>query len=613
MMRRRRLARVLNATAPTRVFTRRDREDSQSARSSANTHEHSAEDDAPTTDFDASSSHASSQASLPPVRAAPRNTRVVEIVWPEKAARPPVVATSHDSWMHHRMIAEHGTHGYTVSLTVPIDAPVTYKFLVDGSWRTDPDVASGHLLSPDLKTHVIPALHADAAADIPKVLQHSRSDLGLHPRYRAPPPTRLRGSSGALAAIPARALPAHAAAPEPAHADRPKPSAPRTAAYAAPAPSEPSSADTLEEFRSGAAVLRAFSFSADAGQPSGAVAPASTGKNRRPRGLGQHSTTDPPCSDAVARRSLLMRVATAHKRKHKGAATDRHAVERVQCADHVVGDPTARPDHAANNSTDTPRAPAANKENHVRALNVADLENSVDLPHKKQAALLSAPSASSEDRDADARQLHAVGAKNTPRKSRRPALGPTRSSGRALQKVVVSGPMRVDEPDGPQHVHQTAQNWRDMAKHLNEDLKDPAGAHQLLLKATEHREKHGLWSTFENAQTHIDIARLQSKQNEFVDAEFHLRIALRIYEQVDALPEHTADLIHYIAVVVDRQRRRVEAEKLYKQALDLYKEHALTGHNVDIAIRNLTLNMKKQSRALDADTFVREFYAADTA
>ena len=147
-----------------------------------------------------------------------------------------------------------------------------------------------------------------------------------------------------------------------------------------------------------------------------------------------------------------------------------------------------------------------------------------------------------------------------------------------------------------------------MARHLQEDLKDPNGARELLIRAVQHREKHGRWCTFENAQTHVDLARNLSKSSKLTDAEFHLRIALRVYNQIKTRPEHLGDLLHYIGVVVDRQKRRAEAEELYKKALEVYKEGKLSGDNVDIALKNLSLCLKKQGREAEAKKFVAEYY-----
>lgn len=192
--------------------------------------------------------------------------------------------------------------------------------------------------------------------------------------------------------------------------------------------------------------------------------------------------------------------------------------------------------------------------------------------------------------------------KNNPRGSA------SRGSSRHGIQIQVSRPTKVDEPQSIEEVEKQAEGWRDMARHLQEDLKDPSGARELLVRAVEHREKHGRWCTFENAQTHVDLARSLSKSNKLTDAEFHLRIALRVYNQIKVRAEHLGDLLHYIGVVVDRQKRRAEAEELYRKALDVYKDGRLTGDNVDIALKNLSLCLKKQGREVEAEAFVRKYY-----
>lgn len=196
-------------------------------------------------------------------------------------------------------------------------------------------------------------------------------------------------------------------------------------------------------------------------------------------------------------------------------------------------------------------------------------------------------------------------AHGTPERKRRQL----RASGRA-PAVTVSGPTRVDEPVSSEAVHQDANEWRLMARELQDRLADTAGARELLGKAIKHREKHGLWCTLENAQTHVDLARSLSKADRFSDAEFHLRIALRIYRRIDAGPEHVGDLLHYIGVVVDRQKKRGDAESLYRQALDTYRAHRVDGNNVEIALKNLSLNLRKQGRDHEATVIVKNYYSS---
>lgn len=180
--------------------------------------------------------------------------------------------------------------------------------------------------------------------------------------------------------------------------------------------------------------------------------------------------------------------------------------------------------------------------------------------------------------------------------------GSTRGAG-----VKVSRPMKVDEPKDVNEVNRQADNWRQMARHLQNDLYDPTGARELFNKAIEHREKHGLWFTSQNAQVHVDLARNVSKAGRMKDAEFHLRIALRIYNNIEAGKEHIADLMLYVGVVVDRQKRRGEAEDLYRKALGMYKEHGICGNNVEIALKNLSLNLRKQNREAEIERMRNEF------
>lgn len=172
-----------------------------------------------------------------------------------------------------------------------------------------------------------------------------------------------------------------------------------------------------------------------------------------------------------------------------------------------------------------------------------------------------------------------------------------RSSNRALGKVVVSAPTRIDQPIGPDDVHHKAQNWKEMARHLQDDLMDPVGAQELLRSAIEHRERHDLGWTYENAQVHVDLAKSLSKTKQLPQAEEHVRAALAIYERIGVEPRHVADLVHYTAVLVDRQRRRVDAESLYRRALAVYEQCGSECPNVAIARKNLELNLRRQRRA----------------
>lgn len=157
----------------------------------------------------------------------------------------------------------------------------------------------------------------------------------------------------------------------------------------------------------------------------------------------------------------------------------------------------------------------------------------------------------------------------------------------------------MDEPRDEEEVNRQADNWRKMAKHLQDDLHDAVAARVLLQKAIDHREKHGLDCSAANAQVHTDLARNLSKAEKIADAEKHLRIALDIYHMLHMGSEHIADLQLYVGVMVDRQKRREEAEALYRQALEMYCLNEVKSNNMNIAIKNLVLNLKKQNRGHD--------------
>ncbi|CAN8062821.1 unnamed protein product [Agarophyton chilense] len=204
-----------------------------------------------------------------------------------------------------------------------------------------------------------------------------------------------------------------------------------------------------------------------------------------------------------------------------------------------------------------------------------------------------------------ANRLNGFGNSNDRGHSRRQTF---RGSNRGTA-VKISRPTKVDEPKDMDEVNRQADNWRQMARHLQDDLCDPTGARELFTKAIQHREKHGLWCTSQNAQVHVDLARNLSKGDRMKDAELHLRLALRIYNEIDAGKEHIADLMLYVGVVVDRQKRRAEAEELYRKALNMYKEHDINGNNVEIAVKNLSLNLRKQNREHEIEA-VRVEYGA---
>ncbi|KAK1867075.1 hypothetical protein I4F81_009585 [Pyropia yezoensis] len=188
-----------------------------------------------------------------------------------------------------------------------------------------------------------------------------------------------------------------------------------------------------------------------------------------------------------------------------------------------------------------------------------------------------------------------------------------------------------------------------MARHLAEDLLDVPAAIGLLRRAIDLRERHGQWATAANAETHVALGRVLGKGGDLPAAEFHLRVAVSIHEHhADAVarggsvgssgrgggdgggdsggvgggdggdgggcggPEALGDLLHYTAVVADRQRHRVDAEGLYRRALAVYRAGRVGGDNVGLALNNLALNLKKQGRAAEGEAFKASYFAVAT-
>lgn len=90
---------------------------------------------------------------------------------------------------------------------------------------------------------------------------------------------------------------------------------------------------------------------------------------------------------------------------------------------------------------------------------------------------------------------------------------------------------------------------------------------------------------------------MKSRLGDHVASETHVKQALQIYGACGFdRPERHGDLLSYLAVMVDRQKRRKEAEVYYQEALLMYKQHNVEGDNVTITAKNLRLNQKRQVR-----------------
>ncbi len=450
---------------------------------------------------------------------------LVRFGWAGGAARTIALVASFDGYMHHRMqrIAlgqRSGPATFEVSLRIP-PGTYTYKFLVDGAWRTDPQSPHPIETSPDgvLNHRLLVEKSPDAVPSAKTGYPgHLRSALDLASNGAPPSPRYtpvVRSSS---------VSDLHTTSGHP-HSMRHYMS--------------PMEAASQQSFTS----LNSDTTGMGRGIGGATLNRGHSDRNDRPSSFMAAPGSSP--AGSAHRKSLLPRFGSGWMRRFSG----RHHsnVSEVQL------------DYGA--STE-------------------DKENGGNITGNNV-------------------RIRAT----TPERSK---LRGIRASGRATA-VTVSGPTSVDEPSSAAEVNRDADVWRQMARELAENLHDPHGARELLFKAVRHREKHGLWCTVENAQTHVDLARNLSKADRLPDAEFHLRIALRIYKRIDSGPEHIGDLLHYIGVVVDRQKKRGEAEQLYRAALDTYKANRLTGNNVDIALKNLSLNLRKQGREAEAQIFVRDY------
>lgn len=157
-----------------------------------------------------------------------------------------------------------------------------------------------------------------------------------------------------------------------------------------------------------------------------------------------------------------------------------------------------------------------------------------------------------------------------------------------------------------------------MVKELSDIMHDPLGARELLSKEIKPGGSKGilLWCTMENAQAHVNLAQDLSKNGNLPKAEHHLRIALMIYKRIETGTEYRGHLLHYMGVVVDRQKRRAEAERFYRMALAAYKNNRLadnvekdkvTDEEIYVALSNFSLNMGKQRRESEAESFVEDY------
>lgn len=533
------------------------------------------------------------------------NLVTVTFSWPDPDGKRPttVLVASFDNFLHHRMHPNpHLQVQLPTDLIVILPVPPgrhTYKFLVNGRWTTHPALHSQHpieMSEDGVKHHVIvveanppPLNNAAPLRQISEDMdnfpdsyegrieerdsrQHSHSDL---------PGTVFRSASAsAISSIdPETPTSMNAMRPAIAHSSNP---------FRKPAPA--SLPDTSRPTGAHYMAPRGSSFNAPP--------PSPTPPTLSPQALSQIPVEQ--------RRSILQRVGSGWLRRFSNRLD-------IALQNHCEG---LRPHSAIpspSNSLSASNFPTPDRSGSGIFRSLKDPQQSLDsgltgAPHNftlfassSEPVVSRSQPQGEEKENARTYGFGGIGKNSAVRSTSGAGMNserrrmPLRGSSRNTA-VKVSGPTRVDEPRDIDEVNRQADNWRQMARHLQDNLHDPAAARELFEKAIAHREKHGLECSTANAQVHTDLARNLSKADFIPEAEMHLRVGLGIYSRLGMGSEHIADLKLYVGVMVDRQKRRQEAEDLYKQALDMYKRNGVKGNNRNIAIKNLVLNLRKQSR-----------------
>lgn len=516
----------------------------------------------------------------------------VTFIWPDPDHLRPtaVLVASFDNHLHHRMMSPPGRSDLSVSLIVP-PGRHTYKFLVDGRWLTHPALNSIHpiLVSDDGVKHHLLIVKPPSIA-IPSLIP---SENPVSDNFSGSMRSSHEHRPAVFRSVSATSVPALMASTAAASAE----SVRGTLGDSDPIVDGAKIAGANTTFGSRRMAPRGSSFN---------TAPATTVP------LSPHALS---CLPVEHRRSLLHRVGSGWRRRFSNRpdcppgmapSSNPSSHDVYQPFHQVYQHPSPSPSLSLSRS----HLPSPDRSTSAFFRTSRDSAHSVSAVPRHNANPALFPSSSepavtrstqnapddkenrSHEMNSSTRSASAV----TPDRRRGPLRGSNRS---AAVKVSVSGPTRVDEPRDLDEVNRQADNWRKMAKHLQDNLHDAAAARVLLQKAIVHREKHGLECCTTNAQVHTDLARNLSKAEKVADAESHLRTALDIYNRLGMGSEHIADLQLYVGVMVDRQKRREEAEMLYRQALEMYLTNGVTGNNMNIAIKNLVLNLKKQNRGHD--------------
>lgn len=133
-------------------------------------------------------------------------------------------------------------------------------------------------------------------------------------------------------------------------------------------------------------------------------------------------------------------------------------------------------------------------------------------------------------------------------------------------------------------------------------------------QAIDTRSRFGLHCTLENGDSHVEYAQNLSKRGLIAEAEYHLRTAADVYRQQNATSfRKYADILLYLAVIIDRQGRLVEAEAFYRAALGVYRGCKLGDDNVRVAIDNLSNNLRAQGREDEVEYVIKSHFSGPPA
>mmetsp|Transcript_10854 Transcript_10854/g.33285 ORF Transcript_10854/g.33285 Transcript_10854/m.33285 type:complete len:393 (-) Transcript_10854:111-1289(-) len=181
-----------------------------------------------------------------------------------------------------------------------------------------------------------------------------------------------------------------------------------------------------------------------------------------------------------------------------------------------------------------------------------------------------------------------------------------------LNKSAVNGQLeRPHEPPKKQdctkakfiQAEDNAQERQEVARAMFKRGTDD-GALALYKVALTIREENGLTLTPANAHCHAEMAMVFMKVREYPLAESHLRAALRIWRDAPSFnfanePKHRyGDMCHYLAVVLERQKKYDDAHELYKLALKIYTKYVqhVEPRKVEAVKRNMHNNKRKVTK-----------------